>query len=120
MRSRSNAKLLTNPNISYQPNMNGLPSPDGGLPLSKRLISLNTKDSPQQYTSKDLNQTELPSFSQRKIGHQESSFKAYEDLAADHRRHPSRRSRIENADAERVSHTFETSGLLENVRNNKE
>lgn len=119
MRSRSNAKLSINQNVSYQPNLNGFPSPDVGLPNSKRLISLNTKDSPQLYTSKDVKEAELPSFSKRKIGHQDSSFRAYEDLASDNRRHPSRRSRVDHADSEKTSHTFETRGLLEKAKNGK-
>lgn len=109
-RSRSNLKLNLNQMPSNSPiSLNPKLNPQLVSTRDPTKLPHQTRENGENlmYSSKDVKPVELPAFSQRKLGHNNSSnFHAYEDMAPVQKPEHSRRSRIDKTEIKNVSQSF--------------
>lgn len=120
-RSRSSIKIDYKSNApQYLSNRYNDHTPHDQHPPSRRNYATDVErarnDDGAKYTSKDIKPAELPSFSQRKLGHEKPSFRAYEDMAVDIKPKPSRRFRMDLKIQPKGNNSFGNHNLSEKQR----
>ena len=106
-RSRSNIRNRPNPGVHLHSPINfENPMVENKISSRNQMYGNDSKEknAPQSfYTSKEIKQVELPSFSQRKLGHNMSTYQAYEDGA---RQHPAERTRMALKRNDQINNSF--------------